>query len=78
MLEGFLSPKPVRHRVDQSAGDLREGCLNIELGVGASREDRTLYLQHGALEVWLVVEDGAIEIQMKAGAGGSSTFGFDP
>lgn len=37
-----------------------------------------LYLRAGAIEVWLVAEDGAVEVHTQAGARESSTFAFNP
>jgi Uma2 family endonuclease len=42
------------------------------------RQKTALYLDGGAVEVWLVSEDGAVEIYTPAGAREGSTFGFDP
>lgn len=36
------------------------------------------YLSLGAIEVWLVSEDGAVEVHTTAGVGDDSTFGFNP
>lgn len=44
----------------------------------ALRQKTQLYLDGGAVEVWLVSEDGAVEIHGEAGVRESSVFGFDP
>lgn len=42
------------------------------------RAKTALYLGTGAIEVWLVAEDGVIEIHTSAGVREDSTFGFNP
>lgn len=37
-----------------------------------------LYLSLGAIEVWLVAEDGMVEIHTQSGTREDSSFGFDP
>ncbi len=44
----------------------------------ALRQKTGLYLKGGAVEVWLVSEDGAVEIHTQAGLRENSIFGFDP
>jgi Uma2 family endonuclease len=42
------------------------------------RAKTALYLNQGAIEVWLVSDDGAIEIHTQSGTREDSTFGFNP
>ena len=42
------------------------------------RAKTALYLQAGAIEVWLVAEDGAVEVHTQSGARDDSTFAFNP
>lgn len=42
------------------------------------RSKTALYLNMGAIEVWLVAEDGAVEVHTQSGPREDSTFGFNP
>ncbi len=42
------------------------------------RSKTALYLNLGAIEVWLVAEDGVVEIHTQSGSREDSTFGFNP
>ena len=58
-----------------------EICVEVVSPSNAEAELRSktaLYLNLGAIEVWLVSEDGAVEIHTQAGPREDSTFGFNP
>jgi Uma2 family endonuclease len=58
-----------------------EICVEVVSPSNAEAELRAktaLYLSQGAIEVWLVSDDGAVEVHTKAGLRGDSTFGFNP
>jgi Uma2 family endonuclease len=42
------------------------------------RQKTGMYLDGGAVEVWLVLEGGTVDIHTKAGLRDNSSFGFDP
>ncbi len=42
------------------------------------RAKTALYLNTGAIEVWLIAENGAVEVYTQGGARDDSTFGFNP
>jgi Uma2 family endonuclease len=58
-----------------------EICLEVVSPSNSEAELRAkivLYLNQGAIEVWLVSHDGAVEIHTQAGPREDSTFGFSP
>jgi Uma2 family endonuclease len=58
-----------------------EICVEVVSPSNAEAELRAktaLYLSQGAIEVWLVSDDGAVEVHTKAGPREDSTFGFNP
>lgn len=58
-----------------------EICVEVVSASNSEMELRlktALYLACGAVEVWLVSEDGALEIHTQDGAREGSSFGFDP
>ena len=58
-----------------------EICVEVVSPSNAEAELRSktaLYLSQGAVEVWLVTSDGAVEIHTRTGIREDSTFGFSP
>jgi Uma2 family endonuclease len=74
--ESFLA----KHWSDVVLRKAPEICVEVVSPSNSETELRntTLYLSHGAIEVWLVSDDGAVEVHTQAGLREDSTFGFKP
>ena len=75
--EAFLA----QHWSDGALLKAPEICVEVVSPSNAEAELRNKiahYLSLGAREVWLVAEDGAVEIHIPVGSRDDSTFGFNP
>ena len=75
--EAFLA----QHWSDVALLKAPEICVEVVSPSNSESELRNKtaqYLSLGAREVWLVAEDGAVEIHTSVGLRDDSTFGFNP
>ena len=73
---GFLLPT-WRREPFPSAPEICVEVLSPSNSAAEMNEKVAAYLEAGAIEVWLVREDGGVEIVTKSGPRPSSTFGID-